>query len=142
MYTCTHRDRSPPTYLPTYLQVGWVIGPQELLADIQTALPYVQFCASTPMQEALTSVIRRAGERPTYLPTYLASYSSSFSSLEPPQPRPFHTYLPTYLPAELPYEGAPTYYHWLASQFRAKRDKLAAALKEAGIIPQQSQVGR
>jgi len=44
--------------------------------------------------------------------------------------------------AELPYEGCPTYYSWLAEQFRAKRDKLAAALKEAGIVPLKSEVGR
>ena len=31
-------------------QVGWVIGPQHMLGDIQVALPYIQFCASTPMQ--------------------------------------------------------------------------------------------
>lgn len=31
-------------------QVGWVVGPRAMVADIQVALPYVQFCASTPMQ--------------------------------------------------------------------------------------------
>jgi len=41
--------------------------------------------------------------------------------------------------AELPYEGCPTYYSWLAEQFRAKRDKLAAALKEAGIVSLKSE---
>ncbi|KAM3568810.1 hypothetical protein VYU27_009073, partial [Nannochloropsis oceanica] len=90
------------TFSVTGWQVGWIVGPATYLADIQVALPYIQFCASTPMQEALTHVIRRA---------------------------------------ELPYEGCPTYYSWLAKGFRTKRDRLTAALEEAGIKTLKSEGG-
>jgi len=50
------------TFSVTGWQVGWVVGPSKLVRDIQTLLPYVQFCAATPMQEALTRVLRKADQ--------------------------------------------------------------------------------
>jgi hypothetical protein len=55
---------------PWRTQVGWVIGRRELLGDIQTALPYLQFCAATPMQEALVKVIRQAEQPYQGCPSY------------------------------------------------------------------------
>ena len=50
------------TFSVTGWQVGWVIGPEWLLRDVHIALPFLQFCASTPMQQALVEVLRRADE--------------------------------------------------------------------------------
>ena len=41
------------TFSATGWQAGWCIGPQRLIAPIHQLLPYVQFCASTVIQEAL-----------------------------------------------------------------------------------------
>jgi hypothetical protein len=41
------------TFSVTGWQVGWIIGPSSMVRDIQIMLPFVQFCPSTPMQEAL-----------------------------------------------------------------------------------------
>ena len=38
------------------------MGPARLIRDVQTLLPYVQFCPSTPMQEAMAVVIRCADQ--------------------------------------------------------------------------------
>ena len=57
-------------------------------------LPYVQFCASTVIQEALARSLPKADE---------------------------------------PYEGYDSYYEYLNSTYRRKRDLLGKALKEAGF---------
>lgn len=57
-------------------------------------LPYVQFCASTVIQEALARALPRADES---------------------------------------YEGYDSYYEYLNSKYRRKRDLLGKALKEAGF---------
>lgn len=44
-------------------QVGWVVGPQRVIREIQIILPYMQFCVSTPFQEAVCNVLVEA-ERP------------------------------------------------------------------------------
>ena len=44
-------------------QVGWIVGPERILHDIHIALPFLQFCASTPMQQALVGVLEEA-EKP------------------------------------------------------------------------------
>lgn len=59
------------TFSVTGWQVGWAIGPASLIRDMQTMLPYVQFCAATPMQESLVRCLKRAdqpyeGERNYY----------------------------------------------------------------------------
>lgn len=50
------------TFSATGWQVGWCIGPRHLIARIHQLLPYVQFCASTVIQEALARSLPRADE--------------------------------------------------------------------------------
>ena len=45
------------TFSATGWQVGWAIGPKELIAPMHQLLPYVQFCASTVIQEALARAL-------------------------------------------------------------------------------------
>ncbi|EKX31760.1 hypothetical protein GUITHDRAFT_159025 [Guillardia theta CCMP2712] len=59
------------TFSVTGWQVGWIIGPSRYLRDIQVLLPFIQFCAATPMQDALVQVLKQAdqpyeGERNYY----------------------------------------------------------------------------
>ena len=49
------------TFSITGWQAGWCVGPAELIKPIQLLLPFVQFCVSTPMQEALARVLDLAG---------------------------------------------------------------------------------
>jgi len=48
------------TFSVTGWQVGWTIGPSKYIKRIQEILPCVQFCASTPIQNALTSTLQIA----------------------------------------------------------------------------------
>mmetsp|Transcript_22067 Transcript_22067/g.31031 ORF Transcript_22067/g.31031 Transcript_22067/m.31031 type:complete len:401 (+) Transcript_22067:1-1203(+) len=48
------------TFSATGWQVGWCIGPKKLISPIHQLLPYVQFCASTVIQEALARTLPRA----------------------------------------------------------------------------------
>lgn len=50
------------TFSATGWQVGWCIGPEHLISPIHQLLPYVQFCASTVIQEALARTLPRADE--------------------------------------------------------------------------------
>jgi kynurenine---oxoglutarate transaminase / cysteine-S-conjugate beta-lyase / glutamine---phenylpyruvate transaminase len=50
------------TFSATGWQVGWCIGPSRLIGPIHQLLPYVQFCASTVIQEALARSLPRADE--------------------------------------------------------------------------------
>ena len=50
------------TFSATGWQVGWAIGPEELIAPIHQLLPYVQFCASTVIQEALARTLAKADQ--------------------------------------------------------------------------------
>lgn len=50
------------TFSITGWQAGWCIGPARLIKPIQLLLPYVQFCVSTPMQQALSRVLSLADE--------------------------------------------------------------------------------
>lgn len=50
------------TFSATGWQAGWCIGPTRLIAPIHQLLPYVQFCASTVIQEALARSLVRADE--------------------------------------------------------------------------------
>jgi kynurenine--oxoglutarate transaminase/cysteine-S-conjugate beta-lyase/glutamine--phenylpyruvate transaminase len=45
------------TFSATGWQVGWAIGPSALIAPIHTLLPYIQFCPSTVIQEALARAL-------------------------------------------------------------------------------------
>lgn len=51
------------TFSCTGWQVGWIVGPAKYIKPIQELLPCVQFCASTPIQHALTSALQIA-EKP------------------------------------------------------------------------------
>ena len=51
------------TFSATGWQVGWCVGPSKLVSPIHQLLPYVQFCASTVIQEALARALPRA-DRP------------------------------------------------------------------------------
>jgi len=50
------------TFSATGWQVGWCIGPNRLVGPIHQLLPYVQFCASTVIQEALARTLSRADQ--------------------------------------------------------------------------------
>lgn len=50
------------TFSATGWQIGWCIGPRKLMARIHQMLPYVQFCASTVVQEALARSLPKADE--------------------------------------------------------------------------------
>jgi kynurenine---oxoglutarate transaminase / cysteine-S-conjugate beta-lyase / glutamine---phenylpyruvate transaminase len=50
------------TFSATGWQIGWCVGPSRLISRIHQLLPYVQFCASTVMQEALARSLQRADE--------------------------------------------------------------------------------
>jgi kynurenine--oxoglutarate transaminase/cysteine-S-conjugate beta-lyase/glutamine--phenylpyruvate transaminase len=48
------------TFSVTGWQIGWIVGPAKLVRDVHIALPFLQFCASTPMQQALVGVLTQA----------------------------------------------------------------------------------
>lgn len=50
------------TFSATGWQIGWCVGPSRIIGRIHQLLPYVQFCASTVMQEALARSLKRADE--------------------------------------------------------------------------------
>eukprot|EP00310_Coccolithus_braarudii_P022139 CAMPEP_0183355830 /NCGR_PEP_ID=MMETSP0164_2-20130417/42038_1 /TAXON_ID=221442 /ORGANISM="Coccolithus pelagicus ssp braarudi, Strain PLY182g" /LENGTH=445 /DNA_ID=CAMNT_0025529069 /DNA_START=138 /DNA_END=1475 /DNA_ORIENTATION=- len=50
------------TFSITGWQNGWCVGPQELIKPIQLLLPFMQFCAATPMQQALSRVLPLADQ--------------------------------------------------------------------------------
>jgi kynurenine--oxoglutarate transaminase/cysteine-S-conjugate beta-lyase/glutamine--phenylpyruvate transaminase len=50
------------TFSATGWQVGWCIGPKRLISPIHQLLPYIQFCASTVIQEALARSLSRADQ--------------------------------------------------------------------------------
>ena len=50
------------TFSATGWQVGWCVGPAHLVSPIHRLLPYVQFCASTVVQEALARALPKADE--------------------------------------------------------------------------------
>jgi len=50
------------TFSVTGWSIGWIVAPVHFTKEVQTMLPYMQFCASTPMQEAMVHVLRRADQ--------------------------------------------------------------------------------
>ncbi|CAM9727540.1 unnamed protein product [Chrysoparadoxa australica] len=48
------------TFGVTGWQVGWLLGPEALISQMQRVLPYMQFCAPTPLQEAMATVLETA----------------------------------------------------------------------------------
>lgn len=67
------------TFSATGWQVGWCIGPQRLISRIHQLLPYVQFCASTVMQEAFARTLQLADQpyenHPSYYDYLRAKYT-------------------------------------------------------------------
>ena len=60
------------TFSITGWQAGWCVGPERLIKPIQLLLPFVQFCAPTPMQQALSRVLTLADEPYEGQPSYYA----------------------------------------------------------------------
>ncbi|CBN74154.1 Kynurenine/Oxoglutarate Transaminase [Ectocarpus siliculosus] len=74
------------TFSVTGWQVGWVLGPQRVIQEIHTILPYMQFCAATPMQEAMCTVLVDAEKpyegSPSYYDWLREQYSGKRHRLE------------------------------------------------------------
>lgn len=60
------------TFSATGWQIGWIVGPNRLVSSCQTLLPYLQFCAPTPMQAALATCLDEADAPYEGAPTYYA----------------------------------------------------------------------
>ena len=60
------------TFSATGWQIGWIVGPARLVAPCQTLLPYLQFCAPTPMQAALADCLDEADRPHKGQPSYYA----------------------------------------------------------------------
>lgn len=67
------------TFSATGWQVGWCIGPKRLIEPIHTLLPYIQFCASTVIQEALARSLPRADEPYEGYPSYYEYLKSKYT---------------------------------------------------------------
>ena len=67
------------TFSATGWQVGWCIGPKRLIEPIHTLLPYIQFCASTVIQEALARSLPRADEAYEGYPSYYEYLKSKYT---------------------------------------------------------------
>jgi len=66
------------TFSITGWQVGWCVGPAHLIKPIQLLLPFVQFCAPTPMQQALSRVLSLADEPYLGHPSYYGWLTSMY----------------------------------------------------------------
>lgn len=74
------------TFSVTGWQVGWMVGPKRLIEPAQRLLPCVQFCAATPIQEALVKAITIAeqpyNEHDTYYQWLRAQFAKKRQILE------------------------------------------------------------
>eukprot|EP01041_Mallomonas_annulata_P005081 gene5081-10170_t len=68
------------TFSVTGWQVGWMVGPRRYIEPVQTMLPCVQFCTSTPVQQALTQVLSLADDPYKGYPSYYEWQRSQFLS--------------------------------------------------------------
>lgn len=67
------------TFSATGWQVGWIVGPRHLVKPCQALLPYLQFCAPTPMQAALADCLDEA-DRPYHgAPSYYARLAKKYA---------------------------------------------------------------
>jgi aspartate/methionine/tyrosine aminotransferase len=48
------------TFSVTGWQIGWLLGPERLVSPVQSMLPCVQFCAPSPIQDALCASLLQA----------------------------------------------------------------------------------
>mmetsp|Transcript_7690 Transcript_7690/g.11320 ORF Transcript_7690/g.11320 Transcript_7690/m.11320 type:complete len:584 (-) Transcript_7690:217-1968(-) len=67
------------TFSATGWQVGWCVGPKELISPIHQLLPYIQFCASTVIQEALARTLAKADAPYEGFPSYYAYLKESYT---------------------------------------------------------------
>ena len=67
------------TFSATGWQIGWIIGSPDLIAHTHRLLPYLQFCASTPMQAALAVALDQADEPYLGHPSYYAWLRDEYS---------------------------------------------------------------
>lgn len=68
------------TFSVTGWQVGWMVGPARFIQPVQDMLPCVQFCTSTPVQEALCKALQQAEEPYLGYSSYYEWLRSQFSS--------------------------------------------------------------
>jgi len=66
------------TFSITGWQAGWCVGPEHLLKPIQLLLPFVQFCVSAPIQQALAKALAIADSPYKGHPTYYDWLTSLF----------------------------------------------------------------
>ena len=66
------------TFSATGWQIGWVVGPRHLIQPCQALLPYLQFCAPTPMQQALADCLDEADREYEGEPSYYAWLAKSY----------------------------------------------------------------
>lgn len=63
-----------------------MLGPQRVIQEIHTILPYMQFCAATPLQEAMCTVLVDAEKpyegRPSYYDWLRQQYAGKRHRLE------------------------------------------------------------
>jgi len=68
------------TFSVTGWQVGWMVAPMKYTLPIQEMIPCVQFCASTPIQAALSYAIPQATKPYEGYETYYEWLRSQFKS--------------------------------------------------------------
>ena len=68
------------TFSITGWQVGWMVGPAKYITPIHNIIPCIQFCASTPIQAALTLALQQAREPYEGYTTYYEWLRSQFHS--------------------------------------------------------------
>lgn len=68
------------TFSVTGWQAGWTVGPAKFVRPMQELLPCVQFCASTPIQHALTTALPLAEQPYEGQPSYYEWLRQQFLS--------------------------------------------------------------
>mmetsp|Transcript_5513 Transcript_5513/g.9043 ORF Transcript_5513/g.9043 Transcript_5513/m.9043 type:complete len:470 (+) Transcript_5513:3-1412(+) len=127
------------TFSVTGWQVGWMVGPEKFINPVQALLPCVQFCAATPIQEALCTAIRRAEQPYEGYATYYEWLRSQFSSkrqileegLRAAGMEPIRSNGGVFLMARLP-DDAELMQQWQQEKQAAKMDATTAATAAAG----------
>ena len=67
------------TFSATGWQIGWIVGPPRLVKPCQALLPYLQFCAPTPMQAALAACLDEADAPYLDYPSYYAFLAGEYA---------------------------------------------------------------